>query len=255
MQRVDPGSLLPLAALRAGEGLAVLDALPAYDEGSALALASRLRDSHPPELVAAALTQARLRARAREKFGEAATRLWFTPEGLEQATRPAVAALRARRYRLAGAQRVADLCCGIGGDLLPLAGAGIPVLGVDHDLAALEAAAANAEVAGLTHLVELRCEDVRETDLTGCDAAFCDPARRDARGRRFEPESWSPPYSWLLELAERLPATGAKVAPGIAHGLVPLTSTNPTARSSARVWSPRWRPDWTAPCWIPASRT
>jgi hypothetical protein len=58
-------------------------------------------------------------------------------------------------------------------------------------------------------------------DLAGCDGAFCDPARRSDAGRRFDPATWSPPYSWVLGLARRLPATGAKVAPGLAHHLVP----------------------------------
>ncbi|MDP9398391.1 MAG: SAM-dependent methyltransferase, partial [Actinomycetota bacterium] len=112
MQQARAGVPLPLSALRTPAGRALLDALPPYDEAAALEVTGRLRAQHPPELVAAALTQARLRARAREKFGEAAERLWFTPGGLEQATRPAVAALRARRYTAAGSRRVADLCCG-----------------------------------------------------------------------------------------------------------------------------------------------
>ena len=35
------------------------------------------------------------------------------------------------------------------------------------------------------------------------------------------PESWSPPWSWVSALAVRVPATGAKVAPGIDHGALP----------------------------------
>jgi hypothetical protein len=53
------------------------------DEGALLATASRLRARHPPELVGAALTQVRLRVRARAKFGTEAGRMYFTPAGLE----------------------------------------------------------------------------------------------------------------------------------------------------------------------------
>ena len=61
-------------------------------EPALLATASRLRARHPPDLVGAALTQVRLRVRARAKFGADADRMYFTPAGLEQSTRASVAA-------------------------------------------------------------------------------------------------------------------------------------------------------------------
>ncbi|MDX6428242.1 MAG: hypothetical protein QOE54_608, partial [Streptosporangiaceae bacterium] len=67
-------------------------------EAGLLATASRLRSRHPAELVGAALTQLRLRARARDKFGPDAALMYFTPAGLEQSTRSSVAAHRARRF-------------------------------------------------------------------------------------------------------------------------------------------------------------
>jgi THUMP domain-like len=52
---------------------------------------------------------------------------------------------------------------------------------------------------------------------------FCDPARRDAaRGRRlFDPSAYSPPWSFVSRLAERVPATVLKLAPGLDHALIP----------------------------------
>src|SRR5262245_20804841 len=88
-----------------------------------LATAARLRERHPVQLVAAALTQARLRARAGDKFGPDAARMYFTPDGLEQATRADVAAHRARRFTPRDSA-VLELCCGIGGDLIARARAG-----------------------------------------------------------------------------------------------------------------------------------
>lgn len=207
--------------LLSAQGQELLAALPAYDESSSLGLGARLRRRYPGELVAAAMTQARLRARARAKFGPDADRLYFTPAGLEQATRAAVAARRAQRYAGAASGRVVDLCCGIGGDLLELAATGLPVLGVDRDPLAVAVAGANAAVMGRSERVSLRCADVADIALGPADAVFCDPARRDEAGRRLNPRSWSPPYSWLLELAARVPATAAKVAPGIAHHSIP----------------------------------
>ena len=75
---------------------------------------------------------------------------------------------------------------------------------------------------GVADRVEVRCEDVTATDLAGVDAAFVDPARRSSTGRALDPRSWSPPFPFVLELAGRVPATGAKLAPGVPHGVLPL---------------------------------
>ncbi len=74
---------------------------------------------------------------------------------------------------------------------------------------------------GLGDLVTVRCADVTGVPLDGCDAAYVDPARRNARGRTFDPDSYSPPWSFVTDLAARVSATVAKVAPGIPHDLVP----------------------------------
>ncbi|WP_066889740.1 class I SAM-dependent methyltransferase [Carbonactinospora thermoautotrophica] len=208
-------------ALRGPQGQRLLAALAGYDPADELRLATRLRREYPPGLVAAALTQARLRQRAREKFGADADRMLFTPAGLEQATRKPVAEYRAGRYAAAGLARVVDLCCGIGGDLLAFVRAGLAVLGVDRDPVTAAVAAANAEALGLADRVEVRCAEVTEVDPAGYGAVFCDPARRDERGRVFDPEAYSPPWSYLLGLADRVPETAVKVAPGIPHELVP----------------------------------
>jgi SAM-dependent methyltransferase len=213
-----------LEALQTPAGQRLLAALPAYDEARAITLAARLRRDHPAALVAAALTQARLRARARARFGELANRMFFTPDGLEQATRPVVARRRAQRYAAAGAARIADLCCGIGADLLALAATGAEVTGVDRDPLTVAVARANAAAAGLADRARLACADVTTFDLTGHDAAFVDPSRRTARGRVFDPGAYSPPLAFVIALAAQVPATGAKVAPGLPHELVPANA-------------------------------
>ena len=74
-----------LAPLLTPSGWALLETLPPYDERQALTLGERLRaEGHSPELVAAALTQQRLRGRAAAKFGPFASQMLFTPDGLEQ---------------------------------------------------------------------------------------------------------------------------------------------------------------------------
>jgi SAM-dependent methyltransferase len=215
--------LASLTALRTPEGRALLDAVRDTDPADELAVATRLRREHPAELVSAALGQARLRQRAAAKFGATdAGRMFFTPNGVEQSTRASVAAYRAARMTELGVGSVADLCCGIGGDAIALARAGIRVLAVDRDPQAAAAARANAEALGLGDLIEVREADVTQVDTDGYDAVFADPARRSSkRGRIFDPEAYSPPLSWAVETALRAPRAALKIAPGVPHEAIP----------------------------------
>ncbi|WP_435854782.1 class I SAM-dependent methyltransferase [Streptomyces triculaminicus] len=209
-------------ALLTAEGRALLDGLRDYDPSQELATATRLRREHPAELVSAAIGQARLRQRAVAKFGaEDAYRMFFTPHGVEQATRASVALHRAQRFQALGVRRLADLCCGNGGDAIALARAGISVLAVDRDPLTCEVARANAEALGLSDLIEVRCADVAEVDTSTYDAVFVDPARRGGRGRIFDPEAYSPPLSWAVEAARTAPRAALKIAPGVPHEAIP----------------------------------
>ncbi len=113
-----------------------------------MAAATALRRNWTPGQAAAVLTQAELRRRAVTKFGEAAGRLFFTRDALEQATRSDVARWRAERLRDAGATQVVDLGCGIGADALAFAAAGLDVVAVEFDPATAVLAAANLGDAG-----------------------------------------------------------------------------------------------------------
>ncbi|MFE1849690.1 methyltransferase domain-containing protein [Streptomyces sp. NPDC002387] len=216
---------LSFASLLTPEGRALLDEVRGTAPARELAVATRLRREHPADLVSAALAQARLRERAAAKFGaEDAERMFFTANGVEQSTRTAVAAHRAGRLRELGATSVADLCCGIGGDAIAFARAGIRVLAVDRDPLTAAAARANAEALGLSALIEVRETDVTEVDVSGYDAVFVDPARRGGRGRIFDPEAYSPPLSWAVATALKAPHAALKVAPGIPHEAVPTAA-------------------------------
>ncbi|MGW3663648.1 class I SAM-dependent methyltransferase [Streptomyces sp. NPDC005141] len=210
------------ASLLTAEGRALLDEVRATEPAQELAVATRLRREHPAELVSAALGQARLRQRAAAKFGaEDAGRMFFTPNGVEQSTRTSVAVHRAERLRALGVRSVADLCCGIGGDAIALARAGIRVLAVDRDPLTAAAARANADALGLKDLIEVRETDVTEVDTSSYDAVFVDPGRRGGRGRIFDPEAYSPPLSWAIGAAAKAPFAALKIAPGIPHEAVP----------------------------------
>lgn len=214
-----------LSKLLSPEGWALLGRLPPYDEARALALATGLRERGvDAELVAAAMTQSRLRAKGREKFREFADGMLFTQAGLEQATRLTVGAHHAARYASAGATLVADLGCGIGGDAMALGALGVPVLAVEQD--ELTAAVATVNLRHFPDVTVLHA-DALTLDLRaeGVDAVFADPARRTRGARRvFDPKAYTPSLDDVLALREQVPALGLKVAPGIPHGLLPSES-------------------------------
>ncbi|MET0741026.1 MAG: methyltransferase domain-containing protein [Candidatus Nanopelagicales bacterium] len=211
-----------LGWLRSDEGRVLMAGLPPYNPSTALGVAARLRgQGYSADVVAAALSQHRLRSRAIGRLGPEAARLWFTPDGAEQATRPEVAMRRAARIAEFGAAHVADLGCGIGMDSVAFARAGLRVTAYERDAVTAAVARANTEDLRLTGRIEVIEADVRDADLAAVDAAFVDPARRRGGRRLQDPETWSPRFSWVVLLAQRIPATAAKVAPGIAHDLPP----------------------------------
>ena len=203
------------------EGQALLAAATAA-EGTPLQVQRSLRETSPgsteekAERVAAALGQVELRRRAVAKLGDDAAQLYFTRDGLEQATRSTVARHRAARVALVG-PTVVDLTCGIGGDLVAFARAGLTTAGIDLDPLRVEMARANLAALGLGGAVQVG--DATTLDVTPFATAYADPARRSARGRSFRADDWTPPWTFVESLL-----TGRaciKVAPGIPHSLVP----------------------------------
>lgn len=215
--------LSELTALLTPEGLRLLDATPPIESADDVARAvSRLRkDGHSPDLVSAVVGQARLRVRARAKFGDFAERMLFTRAGLEQSTRLSLAARHAARFRDAGLERVADLGCGIGGDALGLAALGLRVHAVDAD--EVTAAIAAYNLAPFGEDVEVRHGTAEASDLSSVDAVWLDPARRTAghaETKRTRPDDWSPSLEWVFDLVRRMPV-GVKLGPGLDRDLIP----------------------------------
>ncbi|WP_084077240.1 class I SAM-dependent methyltransferase [Demequina sp. NBRC 110057] len=206
--------------LTSPDGLALVDALPPYEERLSLAMGESMRSQGvDPALVAAALTQSRLRAAARAKLGDFADGMLLTQDGLEQATRLAVAARHAARYRDAGMRSVADLTSGIGADAMAFAALGIAVTAIERDEATALLADHNLrhwDTARVVHADSMEIASRLEVD-----ALFADPARRTARGRRHDPKDYSPALDDVLALRATHPALGVKVGPAIPHDAVP----------------------------------
>lgn len=197
-----------LAMLQTPEGTALLARVEAELGEDELPVLMRLRREVAPETAAAVVETVRLRRRARAKFADADT-LFFTRDGLEMATAAPVAAHTAARF--AGCARVADLCCGIGGDARALAQVAGHVLCIDRDPLVLAMAHANAgEQAARIRFLEA---DVTAVDLPPLDAVFIDPSRREARAAARHPEAYAPPLSWCLGLP--VPRVAVKVSPAL----------------------------------------
>jgi SAM-dependent methyltransferase len=173
---------------------------------------ARLRRHATPDLAAAALETAILRQRAMRKFSRAHD-MYFTRDALEQATSEVVATHRAQR--VAGCERIVDLGCGIGGDSLALA-AVVPTVGVDHDQLRVLIARENARV----YEISSRFAAVQADAVGGgpvlAEAAFVDPSRRTAEGRRvFDVRAYQPPLAEVMTWRTRFRLLAVKLAPGI----------------------------------------
>jgi hypothetical protein len=179
-------------------------------DGRPVAQAARLRKALPPARAGLVLAQISLRRRAREKFS-AAERMFFTPQGLEQATDEIVAAHKARRF--APAARVLDLCSGIGGDLAALAREH-EATGLDRDpISALIAEANVRALVNDSRLGKVFVADAADARVCDRDAWHIDPDRRP-RGRRTT-RAWlhDPPPETIDRLLAQNPHAAVKLAP------------------------------------------
>lgn len=194
----------------------VLAAAAAEDNPDSLGAGERLRRLVPPDRAAAVLTQVALRRKAVAKFGERASRLFFTPDGLEQATRADVARWRAERFAAAGATSIVDLGCGIGADALAFADVGLDVVAVEAD--AVTAVLAEANLG--RPVVVGDATEVAQGFLADGTAVFLDPARRTASGRTWRVEDLSPSWDFATGLLDGRVGC-IKAAPGLPSAFVP----------------------------------
>lgn len=180
---------------------------------SLAAAAERLKRRFPAERVHLALEQIELRRRAANKFPEA-ERMFFLPETIQQATDAFVARYKARRFP--AGSLVADLCCGIGGDLLGLAARG-PATAVDSSAAALLVAEANVRNL-LLPKHEARgwefCREEVELFPVGRFAAWhMDPDRRQGGRRTTHLAGCRPGPATMERLLQECPNGAIKLAP------------------------------------------
>lgn len=241
--------------LLSDRALAAADELYPLDSDTLGAVTSLRSHGFSPEESSAIISLAQARTRARAKFGERARTLMLTQEAAEQATRPVIAHYRADRLaRVPGL--VADLGCGIGSDTAVYAAARGSAVAVELDPLTASFAAANLAFCPRARVYS---GDVTAyapasgtgaallTDGAGASSAilWLDPARRELRGakkaqteRLFDPEAFSPPFSFVLGLARTGVPMGVKLGPGFPHEGIPspediASEANPTPRVEA----------------------
>lgn len=181
--------------------------------GSLLAVAQRLQRQHSLARVHLLLEQLDLRRKAVAKFPDA-ERMFFLAQALEQATDIHVARYKARRFPVD--ERVADLCCGIGGDSIAMVERG-PITAVDRNQATILLAEANlrnlAETANGSRANEFRAEDVSQFSVEPYAAWHLDPDRRASGRRTTHLTSYAPGLETIARLLTERAEGAIKLAP------------------------------------------
>ena len=240
-----PAPPLPLS----DNALAAADELYPLGSDTLGAVTSLRSRGFSPEDSSAIISLAQARTRARAKFGERARTLMLTQEASEQATRPVIAHYRADRLaRVPGL--VADLGCGIGSDTAVYAAARGSVVAVELDPLTASFAAKNLEFCPQARVYSGDVTDYVHGELLDASGepvgiVWMDPARRELRGakkaqteRLFDPEAFSPPFSFVLNLARTGVPMGVKLGPGFPHEGIPspeniASEANPAPRVEA----------------------
>jgi hypothetical protein len=196
----------------------------ATDPSSLHTTVARLRRQLSATRAHLIIEQLELRRRAAEKFTHAAQML-FTRTSLEQATDEHTAFYKAKRIQRIESGtgpstlfRVADLCCGIGGDLLALATRGTAI-GVDSNPVVAVFASVNLRTV-LNCEIEIRTIDSADCDLSDVTAWHIDPDRRpgtlhksQGRQRTTSIDHCSPDRTTIDRLLVRNPNAAIKLAP------------------------------------------
>ncbi len=179
-----------------------------------LTINKNLRKKTSPTRAAIVIEQVLLRLRAKAKF-ERANELFFTRRSLEQATSTRIAAHKAKRF--ANMASVADVCCGIGGDLMALAGremqsvAAAETVGIDVDELTAMFANRNLQVLGLQH-AQATQNSFEKFSLDRFHAIHIDPDRR-VKNRTVRGDFFQPALGDIQQRLGRDQSLAIKVAP------------------------------------------
>lgn len=188
--------------------------------GDSLAVVSRLRKRCTPEQAAAVYSLWQARRKAAGKFPDSfAAAALMTDLMLQQASSWRLASWLGAKLAAGGCAAVWDLCSAMGIDSFGLARAGLPVVGVDCDEAAMVCATHNAALLGAT-----ACEfrTARVEDVLGeipPDAwVHIDPDRRASGKRSAALADCSPGEEILRRVVDETAGGVMKLSPAMGWG-------------------------------------
>ncbi len=156
------------------------------------------------------LSQIKLQKRNLEKIPTSGE-LLFTEQGAQQASSCELAQYHAKKLKTFNT--VADLCCGIGVDLINIAKDKKQVYAVDMDIDTLKLAEFNCKKYKLKN-IDFKLDRAEQFNQP-VDAIFIDPDRRPGSFRKIAPEEYSPPFSKILELRKICPNIAVKLSPAL----------------------------------------
>ncbi|MDP6633763.1 MAG: class I SAM-dependent methyltransferase [Phycisphaerae bacterium] len=118
----------------------------------------------------------------------------------------------AEMAKAAGRSEVMDLCCGLGGDAIGLAAAGLDVLGYDISPEAVVYSAHNASVAGVSGRTKFAAADVTKLDIASDAIVHIDPDRRSGGRRVVGLSELRPGEDFLRSLTQRTSGGAMKLS-------------------------------------------
>jgi hypothetical protein len=188
-------------------------------------IAKTLRKDTSATRCALVMEQAQLRIRGQRKFSRA-DKMFFTRRGYEQASGKRIAEYKASRF--ARLENVADVCCGIGGDLIELSrrarklkdrdSLSTRTVGVELDELTCLFANRNLKVYSQSPKVaSIEQVDFADFDLKQLDGLHVDPDRRVAK-RTVQGNRFSPSLESVFERAPKQCSLAVKVAPATPWG-------------------------------------
>ncbi|MCA9266075.1 MAG: hypothetical protein KDA60_19580 [Planctomycetales bacterium] len=172
---------------------------------------SRDRQNMSPERASLLIEQAALRRRARHKFRQADD-MFFTRRSLEQATDEWLGLYKAHQFRRVATGALMDMCCGIGGDLIPLTSGERQVHGCDRDPVMVHLATANLAIHQRRNAT-VTCGNVEQLDLGNYAGWHVDPDRRPSEQRTTDLRWHEPSTDAINRWRARCPHGLVKLAP------------------------------------------
>ncbi|MCF7792774.1 MAG: class I SAM-dependent methyltransferase [Candidatus Cloacimonetes bacterium] len=142
----------------------------------------------------------------------------FTDKGGQQASSTMLAKYHAEKF--VKFSRIADLCCGIGIDLIHLAEDKDSVFAVDSDPDTLEVAKYNCSIVNRKN-VTFQNQNAEDFDRK-VDAIFSDPDRRPSNKRKIDPNELSPKLTDILSLRNLTENIAVKLSPAMDYNKMEL---------------------------------